>query len=47
MIYINVINFVLIGKLENDHRMIETRRLKNVVIFFEAFFKLCAAKKTY
>ena len=30
---LNVAEFVLISQLEKDHRMIETRRLKNVVIF--------------
>ena len=31
--YINITKFVLINKREKDHSMIETRRLKNVVIF--------------
>ena len=31
MIYINVTKFVLINKLEKDHSMIETCRLKNVI----------------
>ena len=35
MIYINITNFVLISYFEKDHSMIETRRLKNVVIFFQ------------
>ena len=35
MIYINITNFVLISYLEKDHSMIETSRLKNVVIFFQ------------
>ena len=33
MTCINVAEFVLISSLERDHSMIETRRLKNVVIF--------------
>ena len=33
MTCINVDEFVLISYLEKDHSMIETRRLKNVVIF--------------
>ena len=37
IIFINITNFVLISKLEKDHSMIETRRLKNV----------CAVKKNY
>ena len=32
---INVAEFVLISELEKDHSMIETRRLKNVVIFIQ------------
>ena len=35
VIYINITSFVLISKLKKNHIMIETRRLKNVVIFFE------------
>ena len=48
MIYINITDSVLISKLEKDHSMIETRRLKNVVIFIQAGFypnKYCALKK--
>ena len=29
MIYINITNFVVISELEEDHSMIETRRLRN------------------
>ena len=35
MVCINITNFVLISKLENDHSMIEKHRLKNVVIFLQ------------
>ena len=35
MVYINVINFLLICQLEKDHSVIETRHLKNFVIFFQ------------
>ena len=35
MTYINITKFVLINKLEKDHIMIETLRLKNVVIFIQ------------
>ena len=35
MIYINITNFVLISELEKDQRMIETDRLKDVVIFIQ------------
>ena len=35
MAYINITKFVLINSLEKDHSMIETRRLKNVVIFIQ------------
>ena len=47
MIYIKIPNFVLINQLEKDHSMLETRCLKNVVIFFSNNFKFCAAKKDY
>ena len=33
MIYINITKFVLNNQLEEDHSMIQTRRLKNVAIF--------------
>ena len=36
MIYINITSFVLISLLEKDDSMIETRCLKNVVIFFQS-----------
>ena len=36
---INVAVFVLISSLEKDHSMIETRRLKNVVIFYRSTAK--------
>ena len=35
MIYINNTKFVLIKLLEKDHSMIETRHLKNVLIFIQ------------
>ena len=35
MTYINITKFVLIKELEKDHSMIETRRLKNVLIFIK------------
>ena len=35
MVYINITDFVLISEVEKDHCMIETRRLKNVVIFYQ------------
>ena len=35
MIYINITDFALISYLEKDHSMIETRCLKNVVIFIQ------------
>ena len=37
MIYINITTFVLISQLRKDHRMVETRRLKNAVIFTKQF----------
>ena len=42
MIYINITNFVLISKLENDHSMIEKKKC----YFFPNNFKLCAVRKT-
>ena len=46
MIYINITNFVLISELEKDHSMIETRRLKNVVIFFQTIITFVLSRKT-
>ena len=37
----------IISLLEKDHSMIETRRLKNVVILFPNNFKFCAVNKNY
>ena len=35
MTYINITNFLLINQLEKGHSVIETRRLKYVVIFIQ------------
>ena len=35
MTYIYITKFVLINYLEKDHSIIETHRLKNVVIFIQ------------
>ena len=35
MIYVNITSFALISYIEKDYSMIDTRRLKNVVIFFQ------------
>ena len=35
MIYINITYFILISELKKNQSMIETRHLKNVVIFFQ------------
>ena len=43
MIYINITSFVLISYLEKDPSVIETHRLKNVVIFFQTV--LCCQEK--
>ena len=45
MIYINITNFVLISSLEKDHSMIETSRLKNVVIFFQTILSFVLSRK--
>ena len=44
MIYTNI-NFVLISLLEKDHSMIETRRLKNVVVFFQTILSFVLSRK--
>ena len=41
MIYINITNFVL----EKDYSMIETRRLKNIVIFFQTILGFVLSRK--
>ena len=35
MTYVNMTKFVLISQLEKDRSMIETRHLKNIVIFIQ------------
>ena len=45
MIYINISNFALISWLEKDRNMIETRRLKNVVIFIQTIFSFVLPRK--
>ena len=47
MIYINIISFVLISKLEKDHSMTETRRLKKVFISIRAILSLYHKEKLY
>ena len=42
---INVPVSALISKLEKDHSMIETRRLKNVVIFVQTIFSFVLSRK--
>ena len=44
MTYINITKFVLINKLEK-HSMIETRRLKNVVIFIQTILSFVLSRK--
>ena len=44
MIYININKFVLISELEKD-RMIETRFLKNVVIFIQTILHFVLSRK--
>ena len=39
MTYLNIAKFVLINQIEKDHSMIETRRLKIVVIFIQTILK--------
>ena len=45
MTCINAAEFVLISQLEKDHRMIETRRLKNVVIFIQTILSFVLSRK--
>ena len=47
MIYINITSFVLISKLEKDHSMTETRRLKKVFISIRAILSLYHKEKLY
>ena len=47
MIYINITSFVLISKLEKDHSMTETRRLKKVFISIRAILSLYHQEKLY
>ena len=44
MIFINITSFVLISLFEEDHSLIETCCLKNVVIFSKQFQVLCCQK---
>ena len=45
MTYINITKFVLINQLEKDHGMIETRRLKNAVIFIQTILIFVLSRK--
>ena len=45
MTCMNVAEFVLICQLEKDHSMIETRRLKNVLIFIQTILSFVLSRK--
>ena len=45
MIYKNCTIFVLISQLEKDHSMIETRRLKDIVIFLQTVLVFMLSRK--
>ena len=45
MTYINITKFALISLLEKDHDMIETRRLKNVLIFIQTILRFVLSRK--
>ena len=45
MIYINIAKSVLINQVETDHSIIETRRLKNVVIFIQTTLSFVLSRK--
>ena len=47
MIYVNTTSFVEISKLEKDHSIIETRRLKNVVNFSQTILSLLLSRKVW
>ena len=38
-------SFLLISQVEKDHSMIETHRLKNVVIFFQTILSFVLSRK--
>ena len=45
MTYLNITKFVLINQIEKDHSMIETRRLKIVVIFVQIILSFVLSRK--
>ena len=45
MTYINIIKIALINELEKDHSMIDTRLLKNVVIFIQTVLSFVLSQK--
>ena len=45
MTYINITKFVLINWPKKDHGMIETRCLKNVVVFIQAILSFALSRK--
>ena len=47
MIYVNTTSFVEISKLEKDHSIIETRRLKNVANFSQTILSLLLSRKVW
>ena len=47
MTYINITKFVLINQLEEDHCMIETRRLEDILNFSQIILSFPLSKKLY
>ena len=45
MNYINITDFVLISQLEKNHSMIETRHIKNIVIFYQTILRFVLSRK--
>ena len=45
MTCINAAEFVLISELEKYHSMLETRRLKNIVIFIQTILSFVLSRK--
>ena len=44
LLYISITNFILINKLEKDQSMIETGRIKNVVIFLQTILRFMLSR---
>ena len=45
MTYTSITNFLLMSYFLKDHRMIEIRRLKNVISFFQTILSFVLSRK--